>query len=196
MLESRLKVGVDVPWVTSWSAEAVLGFGPCATVDGRLAVLQRDQPGFGKPQYSLNHHRRQRASVRAMLCPQCGEAAPAGDRLTLTGKVTTAGALRRRQLGFAVPGHIEDDRVVINAGAIAPGHRACLTRAQALCPHLSADADLDLRPFPSTYYISPLQIAAQPHTGAPVLPVITFLQLCGITDRTDRRWRRASTADI
>jgi hypothetical protein len=34
--KSRLKVGVDVPWVTSWTDEPILGVAPCATVGGQL----------------------------------------------------------------------------------------------------------------------------------------------------------------
>ena len=35
-----LKVGIDVPWVTSWSGEPVLGIRPCGSVGGRLAIVQ------------------------------------------------------------------------------------------------------------------------------------------------------------
>ena len=38
--KSRLKVGVDVPWVTSWTDEPILGVAPCPTVGGRLAIGQ------------------------------------------------------------------------------------------------------------------------------------------------------------
>lgn len=40
--EARLMVGVDVPWVTSWSEEPIIGIRPCLTVDGRPALVQAD----------------------------------------------------------------------------------------------------------------------------------------------------------
>ena len=192
MERSKLQVGVDVPWVTSWTAEPVFGVGPCPTTDGRLSVLQRERPGYGKPQYSMNHHVRQRASVRGLLCPMCGRPTPQGDRWSLTAHETTAGALRRGALAFAVPADIEDARVVLNAGAISPGHLACMERSHRLCPHLAADANAELRPFPETWYVSLLQITPEPapaHAALrlapapPAPPVVAFLQLCGITAR-------------
>src|SRR5579875_1723524 len=115
MQASRLKVGVDVPWVTSWSEEEVLGVAPCATVDGLPAIRQRQRAGFGRPQYSLNHHERQRASIRGLLCPMCGEPAPPGDRWTLTAKLVSARTLRAKGLGFTVPPELADDQIVLNA---------------------------------------------------------------------------------
>ena len=73
MKPSALKVGVDVPWVTSWSVEEVIGVRPCPTVDSRPALVQTSNAGFGKPQYSQNHLVRQRLTVRNMLCPMCGK---------------------------------------------------------------------------------------------------------------------------
>jgi hypothetical protein len=48
--QSRLKVGVDVRWVTSWSEEEILGRRPRLTVNGRLAIYQAEHPRFGRPQ--------------------------------------------------------------------------------------------------------------------------------------------------
>ena len=76
--ESRLKVGVDVPWVTSWSDEESLGVRPCPSIGGRLAICQAERPGVGRPQYSMNHLRRQRETVGRMLCPMCGQPTAAG----------------------------------------------------------------------------------------------------------------------
>ncbi len=64
MKPSSLKVGVDVPWVTSWTGEPSLGVGPCPSVGGALAILQAERPGQGKPLYSQNHAVRQRLSVQ------------------------------------------------------------------------------------------------------------------------------------
>jgi hypothetical protein len=196
---SRLKVGVDVPWVTSWSAEEVLGIAPCITVDGLPAVQQRERPGYGRPQYSLNHHVRQRASIRGMLCPMCGAPTPDGDRWSLTGKLTAAGALRAKGLGFTIPPALPDEQLVLNAGAISPGHRTCMERSLQHCPHLQSDPTLAFNAFPEKWFVSLLtlevapdppaaNVLARPAARAP-LNVVGFLQLCGITGRTDARWK-------
>lgn len=188
---SRLKVGVDVPWVTSWTAEPVTGVGPCLTTPGVLAVRQQERPGVGKPVYSENHHYRQRLSVQRMLCPMCGRPTAAGDRWTLTARRKTAGALRTQGLGDALPPALADTRVVIDAGAIAPLHKACAGRSAVQCPHLSADPALDLRPFAARWLVWPLWVTIDPPAqGAPptdLPPVAAFLQLCGVTDAHDRR---------
>lgn len=191
-IQSSLKVGVDVPWVTSWTAETMTGVGGCPSVGGRPALCQTDQAGFGKPQYSKNHMVRQRLTVARMLCPMCGEPTTSEDRWTVTGRPKAAGWLRA-QKGFALPAEIEDDRVVIDAGAIAPLHKACATRSMALCPHLKADPELKLIRFPKAVAIVPLLALAEDAAEAAKLPpVIAFLQLCGITQTIDRRWRQAA----
>lgn len=48
---SALKVGVNVPWVASWTGEPVLGVRPRPSVNGALAIVQADHPGHGKPLY-------------------------------------------------------------------------------------------------------------------------------------------------
>lgn len=206
MTLSKLKVGVDVPWVTSWSSETLAGVGPCPTVDGRFAIRQSENPGHGKPQYSMNHYRRQRATVRGLLCPMCGEPAPDGDRWMLTGKLSTAGATRFVGAGYTVPPDIEDERVVLNAGAVAPGHLECMTRSLDQCPFLKSDPAVQLQPFPALWYVSILKVPASvglrgipPMLGRvdqppPDMPVVAFLQLCGVTDRLDRKWRRGLPA--
>ena len=193
---SRLKVGTDVPWVTSWTSEPVTGVGPCLTTPGVLAVRQQERPGYGRPVYSENHHYRQRLSVQRMLCPMCGRATSAGDRWTLTARRKTAGVLRAQGLAGALPAALADSRVVIDAGAIAPLHKLCAERSAVQCPHLSADPGLDLRPFSARWLVWPLWVAVDPPPGdAPrpdLPPVAAFLQLCGVTDAHDRRERAAS----
>lgn len=51
MKKSGTGAGVDVPWVTSWTAEPVIGLRPCSTVQARPALVQVDNPGYGR---SLN----------------------------------------------------------------------------------------------------------------------------------------------
>lgn len=194
MRKSRLAVGVDVPWVTSWTDEPVIGVRPCPTVSGRLALVQADAAGYGRPLYSQNHLVRQRQTVLNMLCPMCGRPTQAGDRWTQVAKRTSAGLLRRAGVAIGLPREIEDKRVVVDAGSIAPLHKACVERSLRYCPHLKADPNVNVRPFPARWTILPLIIEAAPMVetgavaGAAVL-VITFLQLVGITDGADRDWR-------
>jgi len=190
---SSLKVGVDVPWVTGWSGEPGLGVGPCPSVGGALAILQADHPGLGKPLYSQNHAVRQRLSVRDMLCPMCGQPTTADDRWTQVAHPVTAGRLRAAARGDGLPGDLADDRVLIDAGAIAPLHRACVDRSLRYCPHLKADPNIDVRRFPERWIVLPLLARAEAPTqlflARPVpqrtVPVIGFLQLCGLTEDRD-----------
>jgi hypothetical protein len=189
VIPSRLKVGVDVPWVTSWSEERQGGVGPCPTVDGRMAALQTWKPGVGKPLYSRNHLRRQRDSVRALLCPMCGEKTEDGDRWSQTGRFAAAGVLRARGFATALPADLADDRVLLDCGAIAPLHFRCAHASLQRCPHLSAMPDRELKAFPPAWVVAPLYVEArQPVTGKP-LAAVSFLQLLGVTNDRDADWR-------
>lgn len=198
--QSSLAVGVDVPWVTSWTAEAIEGVRPCASVGGRLALTQSQQPGFGKPEYSKNHLLRQRLSVLKMLCPMCGQATAAEDRVTQVARRTPAGRLRASGRAPGLSPSIADETVLIDAGAIAPLHRACSDLSLRHCPHLRGDPNVDVMPFPERWVVLPLLIeaSAPPMAGhalmlRPTVPqtvaVITFIQLCGVTGDVDRAWR-------
>ena len=185
---SALRVGVDVPWVTSWTAEPVLGVRPCASVGGRLALLQGEQAGYGKPEYSKNHLLRQRVSVQRMLCPMCGEPTARDDRVTQLARQTTARDLRRCGRGSGLDADIADDEVVIDAGAIAPLHRRCSDISLKHCPHLRA-APIEVMTFPDRWIVLPLMIEAHPQlppghallSAPPIrsVAVVTFLQICG-----------------
>lgn len=183
MSESRLKVGVDVPWVTSWSEEAQTGVGRCPSVDGEVAVLQAEKAGVGRPLYSRNHLFRQRRTVRALLCPMCGKPTPDDDRWSQTASPTTAGELRARGFGEALPAEWADDQRLLNCGAIAPLHRACAEAALARCPHLSGMADKVLKRFPKSWVVIPLYVEARPPAmRGPGIPAVSFLQLVGVED--------------
>lgn len=189
MIPSRLQVGVDVPWVTSWSGEKQGGVGPCPTVDGQMAALQTWEPGVGKPLYSRNHLRRQRDSVRALLCPMCGEPTAEGDRWSQTGHYLAAGLLRARGFGRALPAELEDERVLLDCGAIAPLHFRCAEASLRRCPHLSTMPDRELKSFPPSWVVIPLYVEArQPATGK-AFPAVSFLQLVGIMADRDPDWR-------
>ena len=198
MEKSRLEVGIDVPWVTSWSAEEIGSVGPCSTVGGQVAVLQGEHAQFGRPIYSMNHFRRQRDSVRRMLCPMCGQPTRAGDRWTQTGKHVPAGVMRARGLANSIPAALADKRIVLDAGAVAPGHLACMARSLEQCPHLRGLDDRQLKPFPERWHVTPQMVKAtltpRAQTGASApapqtIFAIGFLQLCGITDKVDKNWR-------
>lgn len=200
MKPSSLKVGVDVPWVTSWTGEPTLGVGPCPSVGGRLAILQADKPGHGRPLYSQNHAVRQRLSVRDMLCPMCGQPTASDDRWTQVAHPVPAGALRQAGRGSALPATVGDDRILLDAGSIAPLHGACVDRSLRYCPHLKADPNIDVRRFTDRWIVLPLMARAEAPAqlflarAAPTraLAVIGFLQLCGVTDEVDPGWRRSA----
>ena len=198
MKKSRLAVGVDVPWVTSWTEEPVIGVRRCATVGGSPALVQKELPGFGRPQYSRNHLVRQRRTMLAMLCPMCGRPTSPDDRWTQVARLTPAGLLRRAGKAVGLPREIEDRRIVLDAGSIAPLHKACVERSLRECPHLRSEPEVNVLPFPARWTLLPLLIEAAPalETGAAAgaaILVVTFLQLVGITDRTDRDWRFRKT---
>ncbi len=186
--KSRLEVGVDVPWVTSWSEEAQTGVSRCPSIDGQLAIGQKQKPGVGHPLYSRNHLFRQRKSVREMRCPMCGEPTAEDDRWSQTAKRTTAGQLRADGFGPALPADMADAQALLDCGAIAPLHRACAEAALTRCPHLGRMDDVELKRFPKAWVIVPLWIEARPpKPPAPKPPpksvaVVSFLQLIGVED--------------
>jgi hypothetical protein len=183
---SPLEPGVDVPWLTSWSAETVSGVGPCETVGGRLALRQAERPGFGKPQYSMNHLRRQRLTVGGMLCPMCGRPTTEGDRWTQTARRTTAGSLREKGLDQALPPTVRDRQTLVDAGSIAPLHRDCVRISLRRCPFLRSHDEIDVQPFPRRWTVWPLYIEARAvgahllSASQPAVAVVTFLQLIGL----------------
>jgi len=188
MSDPQLKIGVDVPWVSSWSSEALAAVSRCPSVDGAPAVGQQQSPGQGEPLYARNHLFRQRRSVREMLCPMCGEPTHDGDRWSQTARWTTAGAVRAKGLGGWLPADLADDKPLLDAGAIAPLHRACAERSLALCPHLHHMADQELKAFPGAWIVIPLTIQAKPRIAVGTLPktvaVVSFLQLIGVPNHS------------
>ena len=199
--ESRLKVGVDVPWVTSWSDEESLGVRPCPSIGGRLAICQAERPGVGRPQYSMNHLRRQRETVGGMLCPMCGQPTAAGDRWTQVAKRIPVGLLRAKGLGAAIPAAVPDERIMIDAGSIAPLHDACVRRSLEYCPHLRSHRGVEVMAWPEHWTVAPLlvqtaipptplAVLAAPRSAPPPMAVVSFLQIFGLTQDNDPRWRR------
>jgi len=120
MKPSSLAIGVDVPWVTNWTAEIILGPGPCPSLDGAIAILQTSYPGFGKPEYSKNHAVRQRMTVREMLCPMCGQPTTEGDRVTQVARRIPAGWVRAGGRTPNLPAALPDSAILLDTGSIAP----------------------------------------------------------------------------
>ncbi|WP_339872721.1 hypothetical protein [uncultured Brevundimonas sp.] len=197
MQKSSLRVGIDVPWVTRWTAEPVLGVRPCPTVGGALAIVQQDSPGVGRPLYSQNHAVRQRLTIGRMLCPMCGRPTPADDRWTQVAHPVSAGSLRNGRLIEGLPAAVADDQVRIDAGAIAPLHRACVDRSLKYCPHLKTDPNIDVRRFSERWLVLPLLVRAEAPPQmflaraepARAIAVVGFLQLVGLTGDRDPAWQ-------
>ena len=200
MKKSSLEVGVDVPWVTSWTAETILGPGPCPSLDGAIAILQSSNPGYGKPEYSKNHAVRQRMTVRKMLCPMCGEPTTEGDRVTQVARRVPAGWVRAGGRTPNLPVAIPDAAILLDTGSIAPLHRHCSERSLIHCPHLRGSPNVEVMDFTPRWVTMPLLMQAMmpPPAGALLMldpprarPVsaVTFLQICGVTGESDPDWR-------
>lgn len=179
-----LKIGVDVPWVTSWSEEPQTGVSRCPSVDGQLAISQEIKPGVGEPVHTRAHLFRQRRSVGEMLCPMCGEPTHEDDRWSRTAQPTTAGALRARGLSPALPPAMPDAQPLLDCGAVAPMHRACadLGPAERLLP--DDKSGRELRRFPKAWIIMPMWVegrSSKPQGKS--VAVVSFLQLVGVEDR-------------
>ena len=134
-----------------------------------------------------------------MLCPMCGKPTPPDDRWTQVARLTPAGLLRRAGKAEGLPREIEDRRVVLDAGSIAPLHKACVDRSLLHCPHLKADPNVNVMRFPEQWTLLPLLIEAAPQiesggvAAAGAILVVTFLQLVGVTGRIDKDWRFRKT---
>ncbi len=98
-----------------------------------------------------------------------------------TGYWTTAGELRARGFGAALPADLPDTRRLLNCGAIAPLHHACAHAAVTRCPHLGSRPDKSLKRFPAAWVVIPLWIEARTsRPPARSVPVVSFLQLVGL----------------
>lgn len=121
----------------------------------------------------------------------CGQPTATDDRWTEVARPVVAGALRLR--GLAIPGKIDADVVLLDAGSIAPLHKRCVDRLLLHCPHLRGNCDVHVLKFPEFWTVIPLMADVEDIVGrAP--RVVAFLQLCGVTRTIDRRWRRTTAA--
>lgn len=163
-----------------------MGVRPCASLGGKLAIAQSHQPGFGKPIYSQNHLIRQRLSVVRMLCPMCGQPTSVDDRWTQVARRRTVGQLRAAGVADSMPEGLSDNRVLLDAGSITPLHRQCVDRSLKHCPYLKHEAEVKVMRFPHTWFVLPLMVEAS-EPGGQTVGVVSFLQICGVTDAIDRR---------
>ena len=115
----------------------------------------------------------------------------------VTARSSAAGALRADGLAHLLPPDLPDERVVQNAGSIAPLHRACARASSVRCPHLSVDPSLNLARFAERWHVVPLWVEGR-LTGAEPgdspgpeasFQIVAFLQLIGVTRHIDRAWR-------
>ena len=83
---------------------------------------------------------------------------------------------------------MKDEQRLLDAGAIAPLHRACAERALTHCPHLKGMPDRELKAFPRR--LDHRHPGRRGPAGRPTSPTcrrssvvaITFLQLIGVPD--------------
>lgn len=75
------RIGIDVPWIASWSDELLQeDVRPCPHAGGDLAMWLPDLPGSGKPLFKVLHPVRHRAAIAELRCMVCGETTPSSDR--------------------------------------------------------------------------------------------------------------------
>ena len=91
--------------------------------------------------------------------------------------------------GQALPADLADDRVLLDAGAIAPLHIACALASLQRCPHLGGMADRDLKAFPPAWIVAPLYVQARRAVTGQAVAAVSFLQLIGVTNDRDPVWR-------
>ena len=183
-----LEIGVDVPWITSWSEEPQLGVSPCPSVDGKLAIAQRNEPGAGEPVYARHHLFRQRKAVREMRCPMCGEPTADDDRWCYTAQRTNAGALRERGFGWALPADMPEAQPLLDCGALPPLHRACAEAVLAGPAHLGAPNGGELKRFPKAWIVVPIWVEARPpNPSLKSVGVVSFLHLVGVESGPEDR---------
>jgi len=112
----HLKIGINVPWNASWTAEDSYEVRNCRWASGMPAMWSPHRPGEGRPIFAKPHMVRQRRSIAEMRCTVCGEKTDPFDRWWFR--------LGNKIEGWAL------------ATTEAPVHYACAKIAMGLCPHL------------------------------------------------------------
>jgi ferredoxin len=116
-------VGESVPWSVAWSGEIDFELRPDADFTGFVELVQKSDPGAGRPLFAANHVTRNRRGLFGHLCHVCGEPTKSWDRWLFplqTGGMVDLGNGQTRY-----------------GGNVPPVHKACAERAARLCPHLS-----------------------------------------------------------
>jgi hypothetical protein len=115
--------GVPVPNTASWSAEEVFHVGRCRFADQRVAIMQAEAQGHGKPQFGKPHFQRQRQAIVEERCDLCGK--PLAPRT----KVSLSHASVRLN-GAEGPAVLQVEPLL---------HRGCAAVSMRYCPSLRRD---------------------------------------------------------
>jgi hypothetical protein len=83
MLKPLMFGQVPVPNTTAWGAEEEFFLGQCPHAE-RLAVMQLERQGEGKPIFGKPHMQRQRAAVALELCDLCAKPLKGRTRISLS----------------------------------------------------------------------------------------------------------------
>jgi ferredoxin len=128
------RVGVNVPWTVSWTAEQKFDIKLSDDFPGLVDLVQAQNPGDGLPRFAAMHITRHRLGIAYHFCHICGRRTLARDRYIFP-----------VQSGGFVTMPDESQRY---AGNVPPVHLACAKRAARLCPHLRHTAGAAV-PYPS-----------------------------------------------
>jgi hypothetical protein len=116
------RVGENVPWTVSWTAEQQFDLGISQHFPGCVDLVQSERPGRGAPRFRALHVSRHRLGMTELLCHVCGNPTAKRDRYLFP--VQSGGMA------------IMPDETLRYAGTVPPVHRNCAERAASLCPHL------------------------------------------------------------
>lgn len=116
-------VGETVPWSVAWTGEVDFGLQPDGDFPGYVELVQKSDPGNGRPIFAANHVTRNRRGLFTHTCHVCGTPTRSWDRWLFP--LQTGGMV---DLG---------DGTMRYGGNVPPTHKACAERAARQCPHLS-----------------------------------------------------------
>ena len=166
-------VGETVPWSVAWSGEIEFHLRPDGDFARYVELVQKSDPGQGRPLFAANHVTRNRRGLIGHLCHVCGSPTQSWDRW-----------LFPLQSGGMVD--LGDGRTLYG-GNVPPVHKTCAERAARLCPHLSRQyavpvrfpKDDDGRMVPRTDVVPGMEdLAARLPPGLPV--VLSCYRLHGL----------------
>lgn len=116
--------GVPVPYTAGWTAEEGLSFGNCP-YSRRVALVQRQARGEGKPQFGKPHAVRQRQVIAMGLCDLCARSLKASTKVSLSHARVRYDGARRGE-----PAIMQVEPLL---------HRRCAAESVRFCPSLKRD---------------------------------------------------------